>query len=118
MKCPKCDSTLPSKANFCPYCGHQITEKDRNDFLDEMIKNPQMEGEAPNFETDYEPTQVPEGSWLAGIALGFLLSVFGIMIAIATRGRNTKRGSGIGFLINAGMFILWMILHFTGVISF
>lgn len=112
MKCPRCGNDIPSKANFCPDCGQRITNKDRNDFLNEMIRNPQMEGEAPNFETDYEPIQMPQGSWFGGIMLGLFLNVIGVMIAIFTRGRNTKRGAGIGFFVSSGLIILGIIQLF------
>ena len=112
MKCPACSETLDNRANFCPICGHKITEKERFAYAEELMAHPEL-AEAPDFEKDYEPVHVEEGSYLAGIILGLLLSFIGVMIAIATRRRNTKRGSGIGFLINIVGATIWMIIWFV-----
>ncbi|MEX1308337.1 MAG: zinc ribbon domain-containing protein [Eubacteriales bacterium] len=29
MKCPKCNTKIPKKADFCPECAHQITEEEK-----------------------------------------------------------------------------------------
>lgn len=111
MKCPVCSEELNDRANFCPICGHKITEKERFAYAEELMANPEL-APAPDFEKDYEPVHVEEGSFFAGLVLGFLFNLLGVIIAIATRGRQTKRGSGIGFLISAALGIIWFFLWF------
>ena len=112
MKCPKCSETIPANSNRCIYCGHVVTEKERDAYINDMIKNPVADSEVPDFENDYEPITVPEGSYILGIALGLLLNIFGVIIAIFTRGRRTKFGSGIGFIVGTVLAVLGLGVYF------
>ena len=107
MKCPVCSENLDSKANFCPICGHKITEKERFAYAEELMAHPEM-AEAPDFENDYEPIQKPVGSWFGGVMLGFWLTFIGVMIAFLTRGKSTKRGAVIGFLVSTTLIFLYI----------
>lgn len=109
MKCPVCHEPLENRENFCPICGHKITEKERFAYAEKLMEHPEL-AEAPDFENDYEPIQKPVGSWFGGILLGLFLNIIGVVIAIATRGRNTKRGAGISFLISALLYVIWFFL--------
>lgn len=118
MKCPKCSETIPANSNRCIYCGHVVTEKERDAYINDVIKNPVADSEVPDFENDYEPITVPEGSYILGIALGLLLNIFGVIIAIFTRGRRTKFGSGIGFILGTvlavlGLGVYWLVMYLT-----
>ena len=117
MKCPVCEENIPDNGKYCPYCGYKITENDKQQYAEYLMKHPELV-QAPDFEKDYEPVKVPQGSWLGGILLGLFLHIFGVIIAIATRGRNTKRGAGIGFLVSTGLFIIWFFwARFYGPLS-
>lgn len=109
MKCPVCNENIPDNGKFCPYCGYKITEKDKQQYAEFIMEHPELAQE-PDFEKDYDPIRKPVGSWFGGIMLGLFLNIFGVMIAIATRGRNTKRGAGIGFLVSTGAFVFWIIM--------
>ena len=111
MKCPKCSETILPKSNRCIYCGYVVTDDDRDAFIDEMIKNPQEEGLIPDFEIDYEPITVPEGSYAFGFILGLVLNIFGVIIAIATKGRRTKHAAGIGFITSSAAWIIALIVY-------
>ncbi len=111
MKCPICSSTFPSKASYCPYCGHKISEEDRDAYIDKMIDNPES-AEEPDFETDYEPIVVQQGSMFAGFILGVLFGFLGVFIAIMTRGMKTKRGSGIGLITHLSLGIVIFAAYF------
>ena len=118
MKCPKCSETIPANSNRCTWCGHVVTEKERDTYINDMIKNPVADSEVPDFENDYEPITVPEGSYILGIVLGLLLNIFGVIIAIFTRGRRTKFGSGIGFIFGTvlavlGLGVYWLVMYLT-----
>lgn len=109
IRCPHCKTIIPVTSIYCPYCGHKMTRKERDVAEEEMVHNPDLAGE-PDFEAEYEPIQIPEGSWIGGILLGLFFNFVGVLIAIFTRGRNTKRGSGIGFFISTALIILGIIL--------
>ena len=112
MKCPKCSETIPANSNRCIYCGHVVTEKERDAYINEMIKNPVETSEAPDFENDYEPVAVPEGSYILGFILGLLLNIFGVLIATFTRGRRTKYASGVGFILSTALAFVGLGVYF------
>ena len=112
MKCPKCSETIPANSNRCFYCGYVVTEEDRDAYINEMIKNPVETSEVPDFENDYEPIAIPRGSYFLGFVLGMLLNIIGVIIAIATRGRRTKFGSGIGFIFGTALILIGLGVYF------
>ena len=112
MKCPKCSETIPANLNRCIYCGHVVTEKERDAYINDMIKNPVADSEAPDFENDYEPVAVPEGSYILGFILGLLLNIFGVLIATFTRGRRTKYASGVGFILSTALALVGLGVYF------
>ena len=112
MKCPKCSETIPANSNRCIYCGHVVTEKERDAYINEMIKHPVETSEVPDFENDYEPVDVPRGSYILGFILGLLLNIFGVLIATFTRGRRTKFASGIGFIAGSALALIGLGVYF------
>ena len=112
MKCPKCSETIPANSNRCIYCGHVVTEKEIDAYINEMIKNPVETSEAPDFENDYEPVAVPKGSYILGFILGLLLNIFGVLIATFTRGRRTKYASGVGFILSTALALVGLGVYF------
>ena len=112
MKCPKCSETIPANSNRCFYCGYVVTEDDRDAYINEMIKHPVETSEVPDFENDYEPIPIPRGSYFLGVVLGLLLNIVGVVIAIATKGRKTKVGSGIGFIVGTALILIGLGVYF------
>ncbi len=112
MKCPKCSETIPANSNRCIYCGYIVTEDDRDKYIDEMIKHPVETSEAPDFENDYEPVDVPRGSYILGFILGFLFNIIGVLIATFTRGKRTKFASGIGFIAGSALALIGLGVYF------
>ena len=112
MKCPKCSEIIPANSNRCFYCGYVVTEEDRDAYINEMIKNPVETSEVPDFENDYEPIAIPRGSYFLGFILGMFLNIIGVIIAIATRGRRTKFGSGIGFIFGTALILIGLGVYF------
>lgn len=112
MKCPKCSETIPANSNRCIYCGYVVTKEDRDDFINEMIKHPVETSEVPDFENDYEPIPVSRGSYFLGVVLGLFLNLLGVVIAIATKGRRTKVGSGIGFIVGSALILIGLAVYF------
>ena len=112
MKGPKCSEIIPANSNRCFYCGYVVTEEDRDAYINEMIKNPVETSEVPDFENDYEPIAIPRGSYFLGFILGMFLNIIGVIIAIATRGRRTKFGSGIGFIFGTTLILIGLGVYF------
>ena len=112
MKCPKCSETIPANSNRCTWCGHVVTEKERDAYISDVIKNPVADSEVPDFENDYEPVAVPKGSYILGFILGLLLNIFGVLIATFTRGRRTKYASGVGFILSTALALVGLGVYF------
>ena len=112
MKCPKCSETIPANSNRCTWCGHVVTEKERDAYISDVIKNPVADSEVPDFENDYEPVAVPKGSYILGFILGLLLNIFGVLIATFTRGRRTKYASGVGFILSTALAFVGLGVYF------
>ena len=59
-----------------------------------------------------------DGSYGGGFALGFLLGVIGLIIAIAINKEQTRNGAVTGFLVSLGLSIVAGVCYFCVVMGY
>lgn len=58
-----------------------------------------------------------DGSYGGGFALGFLLGVIGLIVAIAINKEQTRKGAVTGFLVSLGLSVVAGVCYFCVVIG-
>jgi|GEM_PF-1698093 len=92
INCPACGNQVSREAFSCPKCGHPIKQQ-------EKVFQP--------TQTYQPPTNSDEGSYGGGWALGLLLGIIGLIIALVGSKSETKRGALHGFILQAIIGIIW-----------
>ena len=58
-----------------------------------------------------------DGSYGGGFALGFLLGVIGLIVAIAINKKQTKKGAVTGFFVSLGLSVVAGVCFFCVVMG-
>ena len=96
IRCPECKCEFSSSINTCPYCGYDLSSEEKEVAIKQAAANPlpkEMRRESPRAVYTGD-----EGSYGAGVALGFLLGLVGLIVGIAIDKSETKKGALHGFL--------------------
>ena len=91
--CMACGRQIPKDAFFCPICK-------------KMSNTPPT----PAYTYHSSTSQLLEGSYGAGFALGFLLGLIGLIIGIALDKSETKRGAIHGFIVQLVIGVILVIV--------
>lgn len=88
-KCLKCNGTFEEKETYCPFCGAKMS-----------YTEPPSYARAITAQSNYNKPKyrIDRGSYRAGFALGFILGVVGLLIAICLDKSETKRGAAHGLI--------------------
>ena len=114
IRCPECKRIISSTVEACPHCGYRLSDAEKEIALEDAKNNPIDVGYETTATTTQNSEPEDEGSSGAGFALGLLLGIFGLLIALAVGKKNTKSGALGGFIIQAliGLFI-WFISSYA-----
>ncbi|MEM3382969.1 MAG: DUF4342 domain-containing protein [Nitrososphaerales archaeon] len=95
VKCEKCESELPEKANFCPNCGHSTGRMIKEEFkissedLVKKVKDLIKEGNITKIivknEKDRVLLEMPVTAGVVGTILAPWLAALGVIAALATK---------------------------------
>ena len=86
-KCPECGHEVSTNARICPSCGCPLRKNKKNEL---------------------KINKKDKGSFETGFAVGFLLSLPGLLVCLLTGEKETKRGGalyGFGSIILVVLFI-------------
>ena len=73
MFCSKCGKLVDNDAKFCPYCGSEIEQEEK---------------ELEVVEVDNEEEKVEKGPWQAFATVGYILGLVGFILSFFTVGLN------------------------------
>lgn len=119
--CKKCGKEIGASADYCGICQREIDRK-KNAINTKICKNcgasiPQSAiycskcNKMANVDTRSPVVYQDKGSFGAGWALGFLLGVIGLIIALCIGKQETTRGAKWGFAIYVVITVVVLIFY-------
>ncbi len=121
VRCKECHKVISSSAKMCPHCGYQYSEVEQAELIKEAEIHPVTSFETTqkidnhqnsNYSVEQARYEIErEGNFGVGMALGFLLGLIGLIIAIAINKRKTIIGSAVGTVMSFVAGIILLIVY-------
>lgn len=118
VRCKECHQVISSSVQFCPHCGYQYNEEERKELMKEAEVHPVVVEAKKTSITEEQYKEIArkeieeEGDFGIGIALGFLLSIIGLVIAVAIGKKKTIQGSAVGIGISVLLGLIVFLFYY------
>ena len=111
IRCPECKQMISSTVESCPHCGYTLSSIEREAAIDDAKLHPITINDPQQKTIVIEKKgEEDQGSAGGGFVLSFFLGIIGLIIALCVGKKATKSGAVTGFIVQAGIGILILII--------